>query len=182
MNKSLQLIPRRQKNFLRDFLRDIAWPAMAGNVAWAFFSVAIDPQSVEDMLPRLGTLLALALYLSAEWYRIRRVGSTLLGLWFDLFLVICIVWFAIATQANKGAPGMALVLIFLGVGIGHLRGVWPPTGEGKGNFEFGQINLWMAALLFTSLLVVSSWQPWVSFFAVIIVFLFWLNLRHGKAL
>jgi hypothetical protein len=68
------------------------------------FSVAIDPGFGGSALPRLATLLALAVYLSAEWYRNRTVGTTSLGLCFDLFLVICIVWFAIATQANKPLP------------------------------------------------------------------------------
>jgi hypothetical protein len=48
-------------HFLKRFLAEIAWPAMAGNVAWAFFSLAIDPGCGKAVLPRLGTLLALAL-------------------------------------------------------------------------------------------------------------------------
>ena len=123
MNNSRQVAPENKESFLQEFLNNIAWPAMAGNVAWSFFSVAIDPGCGGNTFPRLATLLVLAFYLSAEWYRTRRVGVTSLGLCFDLFLVICIVWFAIATQANKGAPGFALVLILISVGIGHLCSV-----------------------------------------------------------
>lgn len=180
MNTSRNIVPDSEKNFLKRFLTDIAWPAMAGNVAWAFFTVAIDPGCGGNTLPRLGTLLVLALYLSAEWYRITKVGATYLGLYFDLFLVICIVWFAIATQANKGAPGFALVVIFTAVGIGHLCNVWPPIGPGKGNFEFGLVNLLVAAALSIALLVNSSWQPWSNLIAMGTVLIFWLPLRNGK--
>lgn len=180
MNTSCDVIPDGEKNFLKRFLTDIAWPAMAGNVAWAFFTVAIDPGYGGNTFPRLGTLLVLALYLSAEWYRITKVGATYLGLCFDLFLVICIVWFAIATQANKGAPGFALVLIFTAVGIGHLYSVWPPTGPKQGNFEFGLVNLLVAASLSIALLVSNSLQPWVNLIAMGIVLIFWWPLRNGK--
>ncbi|PTT87300.1 hypothetical protein DBR45_60480 [Pseudomonas sp. HMWF031] len=180
MNISRQVTPKGEENFLRDFLKEIAWPAMAGNVAWSFFSVAIDPGCGGNTFPRLATLLALAFYLSAEWYRTRRVGTTSLGLFFDLFLVICIVWFAIATQANKGAPGFALVLILTAVGIGHLCSVWPPTGEGKGNIEFGRVNVLIAAVLSIALLISSSWQSWIIFLAMSTVLIAWWILRHGK--
>jgi hypothetical protein len=32
-----QVIPEGDKNYLRLFLKEVAWPAMAGNVAWSFF-------------------------------------------------------------------------------------------------------------------------------------------------
>jgi hypothetical protein len=41
-------------------------------------------------------------------------------------------------------------------------------------------NLLVAVALSITLLVNSSWQPWISCFAMLIVLLFWLKLRHGK--
>ncbi|WP_047528808.1 hypothetical protein [Pseudomonas sp. 11/12A] len=180
MNNSRQVTPENKESFLQEFLNNIAWPAMAGNVAWSFFSVAIDPGCEGNTFPRLATLLALAFYLSAEWYRTKKGGATSLGLCFDLFLVICIVWFAIAIQANKGAPGFALVLILTAVGIGHLCSVWPPIGEGKGNIEFGRVNILIAVVLSIALQVSSSWQSWIIFFAMSTVLVAWWILRHGK--
>jgi|LNAP01.1.fsa_nt_gb hypothetical protein len=79
-----------------------------------------------------------------------------------------------------GAPGFALLLILPAVGIGHLCSVWPPTGEGKGNIEFGRGNILIAAVLSIALLVSSSWQSWIIFFAMSTALVAWWILRHGK--
>lgn len=166
-------------NALKKFLKDVAWPALAGNVAWAFFTLAIDPPCRENITPRLGALLFLALYLTAEWYRSSKTDTTLLGLWLDLFLVFCFVWFAIATQANAGSANLALLLILLAVGIGHCCGAWPPFKKDNANRFFGLTCLSMTALMFVSA-VFGFLSPWIAFIVIIIVLITWKYFRGSE--
>ena len=49
----------------RDFFVELVWPAAAGNVAWAFLTVAIGENWCSaDVLARLAVLLLLAVYLA----------------------------------------------------------------------------------------------------------------------
>jgi hypothetical protein len=169
------------KNFLEDFLKNVAWPAVAGNVAWSFATLAIDHGINEDTFSRLGVLVVLAVYLSAEWYRSKQINNaTLMGLWLDLLFVICIVWFAIATQANKGLPGVALLAILLVIGVGHLCGVWTPAGKGKGNIPHGLVSLLAACALGVAWWMNRAWVWWVALLALTIVLAVWTLMRRDK--
>lgn len=171
------------KNFLNDFLQNVAWPAVAGNVAWSFATLAIDQGINAGTSSRLAVLLVLAVYLSAEWYRSKKVPTataTATGLWLDLIFVICLVWFAIATQADKGLPGTALLVILFTAGFGHICGVWPPTGKGKGNIPHGVVSLLAACGLGSAWCIAGSWNWWNAFAAIFIVLVVWTFVRHGK--
>lgn len=167
------------KTFLDEFLKNVAWPAVAGNVAWAFATLAIDHGMNVNTAPRLGVLFVLAIYLSAEWYRSRKITTTETGLWLDLLFVICIVWFAIATQSDKGLPGVALILILVGTGLGHLCGVWPPTGQGKGNIPHGVVSLLSGVVLGITWIVTCSWNVWLALGAITFVLVVWACVRRG---
>ena len=168
------------KSFLDEFLKNVAWPAVAGNVAWSFATVVIDQGINVDTAPRLGALLVLAIYLSAEWYRSKEINTTVTSASLDLLFVICIIWFAIATQANKGLPGAALLVILVGVGVGHLCGVWPPAGKGKGNIPHGCVSLLTAVVLGVAWFVNRSWPPWIALGALIVVLVVWALVRRDK--
>lgn len=167
-------------DFLNKFLKNVAWPAAAGNVAWSFATLAIDHKNSTDTFSRLAVLFILAIYLSAEWYRSLNVTSTREGLILDLIFVLCVVWFAIATQLNSGFPGIALLIILFGVGGGHLFGVWPPAGEGKGNLLHGCVSVLVAAGLTFSWCKLGSWNWWVALAALTIVLIVWACVRRNQ--
>lgn len=168
------------KNFLEKFLKEVAWPAMAGNVAWSFATVSIEEGINLCTAPRLGVLFVLAIYLFAEWYRIEKTATTPTSLAYDLVFVICVIWFAIATQANKGMPELALVLILSGVGIGHIWGVWPPAGKNMGNILHGSVSLLAAMGLAASLCLAPSLSQWIALLALLVVLVVWGVVRRKK--
>ncbi|MCA9467710.1 MAG: hypothetical protein KC643_20000 [Nitrospira sp.] len=168
------------KNFLDEFLKNVAWPAVAGNVAWSFATLAIDHDKNVNTAPRLGVLFVLAIYLSAEWYRSKEINNTISGLCLDLLFVICIVWFAIATQADKGLPGVALLIILVGVSVGHFFEVWPPAGKGKGNYPHATVSLLAACFLGGAWWMNCSWNWWFALVAIIIVLVVWACVRRNK--
>lgn len=168
------------KAFLDHFLKNVAYPAVAGNVAWSFATLAIDHGVNLDTVPRLGVLLALAIYFSAEWYRSKDITPTEWSIWLDLLFVICMVWLALATQADKGIPGAALILILVVVGVGHCCRMWPPTGKGKGNVPHGVVSLLAGAILGVLWIVTGSWNHWFALLATLVVLLVWARVRWGK--
>lgn len=167
------------KKFLDDFLPNVAYPAVAGNVAWSFATLAIDHGINCETVPRLGVLLVLAIYFSAEWYRSKGIATTKAGQWLDLIFVICIVWFAIATQADNGLPGAALIIILVLVGFGHLFRFWPPNGAGKGNIPHGATSLVAGIILGVSWFLTASWNHWIELLAIVIVLGVWAHVRWG---
>lgn len=167
------------KKFLDDFLPNVAYPAVAGNIAWSFATLAIDLGLNCETAPRLGVLLVLAIYFSAEWYRSKGIATTIEGQWLDLFFIICIIWFAIGTQANKGIPGAALIVILLSIGLGHLFKFWPPNGKGKGNSPHGAVSLVAGIILGVSWCLTNSWNHWLELLAIVIVLGVWACVRWG---
>jgi hypothetical protein len=166
--------------FLKSFLKDVAYPAVAGNLAWAFVTLAIDSGAKIDAIPRLGVLFVLTIYFSAEWYRSKEIEVKTVGLWLDLLFVLCMVWFAIGTQANKGSPGIALIIILLIIGLGHLLEVWLPVGRGKGNTPHGITSLVAAAVLGSAWYVDGSWNWALALVAICVVLAVWAIVRQGK--
>lgn len=52
---------------MRDLLPELAWPAAAGNVAWALFTVFTLERPGKHLASRLCILLVLSIYLSVDW-------------------------------------------------------------------------------------------------------------------
>jgi hypothetical protein len=168
------------KDFLDKFLKDVAYPAVAGNVAWSFATLAIKSDTHADIPARLGVLLVRAVYLSAEWYRSLDARNTIRGLRLDLLFVICIVWFAIATEADKGLPGFALLVILAVAGVGHLCGFWPPSEKGDGNIPHGWVCLVAAIVLGGAWWKNGTWNWWLALVAIMVVLVVWAFVRRGK--
>src|SRR5688572_33491596 len=85
--------------------QSVIWPAAAGNVAWSFFTVAIERGVNQESAIKLIVLSLLAVYLCADWLQTDFLSGTRnLKPCFWLAegpLAITIVIFAIATQLKK---------------------------------------------------------------------------------
>ena len=84
-------------------LQELVWPAAAGNVAWALFTIAIQEPWSQNTVARVLVLIFLAIYLAVEWLRIAllRFEPSILYWIFDGVHILTIVVFAIATQLDK---------------------------------------------------------------------------------
>jgi len=110
--------------------KNLVWPAIAGNVAWSFFSVAIGEQLSCSVVARLTTLLLIAIYLMAAWVRDREAQSKLAYFTLDGIFAIAIATAAIATGAAGTATSWtasgAVIAIFGVSALGHVFKVWDP--------------------------------------------------------
>jgi len=140
-------------------LQNLIWPAVAGNVVWAFFTVAIAKWSKfsDDGFLVLAQLVALAflgLYLAADWlYTVKKNGNMRPCCWpFDAFLAIAIAVSAIALSQDNAAIQVAkctMALAFLIAAIGHCFGAWE-TIEGT---NYKDNNKWLAIINLSGLAI-----------------------------
>jgi hypothetical protein len=129
---------------LEKLFKNLVWPAVAGNVAWAFFSVLITEPWSSGMLARLATLMFMARYLFYSWLlpvppQVGRLYYAMDGLF-----AIAVVSFAIATQDRARALSVwvdaVLLAIFAVAACGHWFGVWEPGSSSHRRQLFGGIN------------------------------------------
>jgi hypothetical protein len=109
----------------------LIWPAAAGNVAWAFFSVVVDPSrdGVEQIL--LATVLfLLAAYLLLDWVETdERADRLRRYFWIgDAAFAAAIVTFAIGIQVGNPSSQKFLCAVYLTAAVGHLLGFWSDRG------------------------------------------------------
>jgi hypothetical protein len=108
--------------------QNLIWPAAAGNVAWAFFTVAIKEDITCSVLATMISLLLIAAYLAADWAVTASMNypPKLKTSFFDALLAVAIVVFAIATQEKEKAALAEewLGIVFLVAIGGHLSGAW----------------------------------------------------------
>jgi hypothetical protein len=112
---------------MNELVRNVVWPAVAGNVLWSFLQVAIEqPVAPTPLLPRLAALLAVGLYLAIDW--INGVGLSFRSRYwkFDIPLATAIATFAIATPKSAPVAFWALGAAFSIAVVGHLNGAWDP--------------------------------------------------------
>lgn len=140
----------------KTLLHDLIWPAVAGNVAWAFFTVLITEVLVteKDILPlifgRLTALLLLSVYLVIVY--VRSVAGT--GHIFDILHAISIILCAISFQSIGSDSLMTpfLITLFIIAALGHWTARWIPDSvtkkKGLKKFKVGLINFSGAALCF----------------------------------
>lgn len=125
--------------------QSVIWPAVAGNVAWAFFTVLIQEwaQGGAYSWPRLCLLGALAIYLCLDWMHTESIKAELRP-WYwvgDVFLATAIAAVAIAAQASVGDGRLLLVGVFAASAGAQLCGAW--TRRGVHPYRDGQ---WMHRL------------------------------------
>jgi hypothetical protein len=169
---------------LINLFQGLIWPAVAGNVAWAFFSVAVSEDWDCTVCARLTALSLVALYLILDWMRGEAVRAKLIAVksyWWvaDLLLACAIATFAIATQDRNVAPkrwvDWSLAAIFAVAACGHLAGVW--EGVRKDWRSFVRMNGLGAGVVL--LVPVLGWNLclWHRPVAVALVVAWWICLR-----
>jgi hypothetical protein len=142
----------------------LIWPAIAGNIAWSFFSVLLDPlpdfRAPVDWqtVGRLVMLAFLAIYLMMAWDPDEPVHRRTPS--YYIMDGLCAVGFAVlavATPRDK-TPALtyelwlnfALIGIFVIIGIGHLAKVWRPCANDDCRQYLGMANLFGAIIVGTS--------------------------------
>jgi hypothetical protein len=144
--------------------QDLIWPAAAGNVAWAFFTVLLNERLTDaNVWARLAALFLLAIYLAGEWLRNRKLTQVKAWYWIaDAAHVTSIVVFAIATHLNKDWLECALLAVFLIAAAGQVTGAWddPVTGNLTKRWALGGANMLGAAVLYGSYALPVCPYPW----------------------
>lgn len=151
---------------MNDFIRNVVWPAVAGNIAWSFLSLGVpgvangEPWSWE-MFWRLSELGLLAAYLCAVWILPEpdRGGDWSFE-WYcavELSLAASFAAFAVATQSAVSRwwlLDLTLAASFVILAVGHLARVWVGTDAdpelGKKRQALGWANLGAAAVVVVS--------------------------------
>lgn len=178
---------------MNKLFQNLIWPAVAGNVAWAFFSIAITENWTDKgVLPRLLSLLLLAIYLCYDWTTTDVEGDNLKkNYWIgDAFHTSAIVIFAIAAQSKNlwisiddSWVKWALVIVFSTSVIGHLCGSWEPSTVKSENlwsarFKLAGINLLGIIFYIFIPLLIESNSLWHLPISIIIVLLFWFHYSN----
>lgn len=112
----------------------VIWPAVAGSVAWSFFTVLVMESSHEERFwPKLVALFAIGVYLAFDWVSTESFfGKINPTYWIaDAFLAPATAVFAIATEkAIDSWAKWAIGIAFVGAIIAHLFGAWDLKDEG----------------------------------------------------
>lgn len=150
-------------------LQGLIWPAVAGNVVWAFFTVAIGKWNKlancdSLVIAQLVALVSLGVYLAADWWYTNDMkeknekNKDIMKrcCWpFDAFLAIAIAVSAIALSQDVVAIQLAkctVGLAFITTAIGHCCGAW----EVKETIEDENCKhnrRWLAGINFSGFLI-----------------------------
>ena len=116
-------------------IQNVMWPAVAGNVAWAFVTVPVTDgfAGAKHVPVRLTVLGILAVYLFSDWMLtdgLRRGGALRRFSWIgDILTAGAIATFAIMTATPPGEwAAYALGSVFVVAGLSHISGIWRPKG------------------------------------------------------
>lgn len=174
----------------------VIWPAVAGSVAWSFFTVLVMESSHEERFwPKLVALFAIAVYLAADWVSTESFfGKISPWYWIaDTFLAPATAVFAIATEKGidswaKGVIGIAFVVAI----IAHLFGAWDLKDEGtpkktwkdrwkdgwKNRIALAVINfIGVVVLLFGNCLLHPIWVTPIAMASVAICYLIYVKFN-----
>ena len=167
--------------------QNVIWPAAAGNVAWAFFTVIATEGTSGDSWAKLATLFFLAIYLGADWMdRESMLTSHLLKSYYwipDVFLAPAIVAFAIAAEGNLPMAKWALAAVFVAALFGHISGLWKPLTQ---NVPYRRGSLIAMNLLGLIILVgglytgFSVWAPPVAVTFTIVLYMLILRKQNPQ--
>jgi len=177
---------------MNKLFQNLVWPAVAGNVVWAFFSIAIaEHWADKGVIPRLLSLLLLSIYLCYDWTTTDVEGDKLKeNYWIgDAFHAITIVVFAIAAQSqnlwtdiNNSWVKWTLVIVFTTSTIGHLCGSWEPKDVSKekkwpARLKLALINFTGILTYFFIPLLCNSNTLWHLPISIIVILLLWFPCR-----
>jgi len=171
---------------LKKLVHSVIWPAVAGNVLWAFLQVAADPSVVGTILwPRLASLLLIGVYLSIDWIKTENDTQINETYWrFDVPLAASIATFAIATQIGAPWAPVPLALAFAVATLGHCFGAWDTNGERsscKARAAFAGINALGPIVLLVGMFFNGTLGLWSTPTAVLLVVGLFLSLQNKVA-
>lgn len=107
----------------RELLKTLIWPAVAGNVAWGFFTVLIDDGiRFPDSFGRLSALLLLSVYLIITYMKSQEGKGEFIDIIHSVTIILC----AIAIQAESPLMDGCLIVLFIVAALGHWTGRWIP--------------------------------------------------------
>lgn len=158
------------------------WPAVAGNVAWSLYSVAIpSPGEIQTEIgSRFCSLLLLAWYSWYGWLRFTTIPYRSPSYyWVDGLHLITLAAFAVATASHNLWTPYFLVAVFVVAGIGHLCGSFDrrPDERVRERLKRAGANAIGVAVLLASPRVGIS-QGWSVPLAFVLVLLVWWQV-HG---
>lgn len=109
----------------RDIYQQLVWPAIAGNVLWAIFSIIIREMFNHplDAAARLATLLLLTFYV---YYSFKKADQGK-GNCIDYLHALTIIGFAIALESNSWLIKTSMTVMFIFAALGHWSGKWAPN-------------------------------------------------------
>ena len=118
---------------MQKLFQNVIWPAIAGSVAWAFFTVLVEADWLDYAFwARLLALFAVSVYLAVNWYKTELASGTINSSYWiaDAFLAPLTALFAIATHAKSTWGPYAIALAFVAAIVGHLCGAWDTSPPG----------------------------------------------------
>jgi hypothetical protein len=187
-------IPVQMKDTDAKYLfHGLAWPAVAGNVAWAFFSLVIAPASdvpTSEWCARAAVLLLMAVYVGGDWVRTRHTRGHPSYWTFDAFHLILICLFVIGTATTKSQWWLNVWLgaLFVVTAFGHYSGAFTPEKPdrwwyGSASFlGFIILVIWLVVGGDTTLLIDLDPQgdAWHLVGSVFAALTFWVFFRVKK--
>lgn len=168
--------------YMNRLLHSVIWPAVAGNILWAFLQVAVAPDLADpSFFPKLAALLFVGIYLAIDWVDTEKMPEINDHYWkFDLPLSVALATFAIGTQSNNWWSNIALATAFVVVAVGHYNGAWdlkqkPSSGGAR-------VVLALFNIIGVVLLIIGAFSPppysfWLTPAAIFVVVALFLALR-----
>lgn len=179
---------------LNPLVHSIIWPAVAGNILWAFIQVAVDPNIADpSKIPgdsyffRLAALFFVGAYLAIDWYytniEIEKNNMNESYWKWDLFLAAALATFAICTQSGTPLGALwsnyALAFAFLVAMVGHCKGAWDTLDKKTSNPAracFAITNAIGFILLIIGICK-PSWSLWLTPLAIFLVVVLFVGSR-----
>lgn len=177
---------------MKRIFQNVIWPAIAGNVAWAFFTVLVEANWLDHaFLARLLSLLAVATYLATDWHAtdisLEKINPQY---WIaDAFLAPAIALFAISVQSKSGWEPYAIEMTFVVAIIGHLFGSWDETERGTSSWpnrlKLVAINSIGLVLLFAGTVLPQRFQVYsipAAIIVVVVLYIYYLRKNRQSNL
>ena len=168
---------------MNKLVHNVIWPAVAGNVLWAFLQVLADPPANGSVLfQRLASLLFFGCYLANDWIKRDAATSINENYWkYDLPLAASTATFAIATQGGLPWAPVALAAAFVVAAVGHCNGAWDPydaPSNRKQRRALAGMNVGGLAILLIGWFLGAAVSPWSVPIAISVVVVLFVSLRN----
>jgi hypothetical protein len=168
---------------LNPLVHCVIWPAVAGNILWAFLQVAADTK-IRDAshCPRLAALLFVGVYLAIDWVNTENEKKINDSYWmFDLPLATALATFAVGTQSGTWWSNYALMIAFVVAIFGHCKGAWDGTETPTScvaRATFAVFNAVGLILLLIGIFAPAPYSLWLTPSAIFLVVALYLSLRQ----